>query len=53
MNEKRKNRCVTCECYDCDYEDCNCDCHDNDRVSTSIHDRQHSDKQDTDIWGHR
>ena len=26
MNEKRK-RCDTCECYDCDYEDCSCDCH--------------------------
>ena len=26
MNEKRK-RCDTCECYDCDVEDCNCDCH--------------------------
>jgi hypothetical protein len=27
MSEKRKNRCETCECYDCDIEDCNCDCH--------------------------
>ncbi len=27
MNEKRKNRCPTCECYDCDYEECTCDCH--------------------------
>ena len=27
MNEKRKNRCKTCECYECDVEECNCDCH--------------------------
>ena len=27
MNEKTKDRCDTCECYDCDIEDCNCDCH--------------------------
>ena len=26
MNEERK-KCKTCECYDCDIEDCNCDCH--------------------------
>ena len=26
MTEKRK-RCDTCECYDCDTEECNCDCH--------------------------
>ncbi len=26
MTEKRK-RCDTCECYDCDYDECNCDCH--------------------------
>ena len=26
MSEKRK-RCDTCECYDCDTEYCNCDCH--------------------------
>ena len=26
MSEKRK-KCDTCECYDCDVEDCNCDCH--------------------------
>ena len=49
MNEKRKNRCVTCDCYDCDCEECTCDCHQDDRVSTDIHDRQHGDKQDTEI----
>ena len=27
MNEKRKNRCLTCECYDCDDAECNCCCH--------------------------
>ncbi len=27
MNEKRKNRCKTCECYECDIDECNCDCH--------------------------
>ena len=27
MNEKRKNRCDTCECYECDSEECDCDCH--------------------------
>ena len=26
MSEKRK-KCDTCECYDCDVEYCNCDCH--------------------------
>ena len=31
MNEKTKNRCDTCECYDCDTEDCTCDCHDEDQ----------------------
>ena len=29
MSEKRK-RCDTCECYDCDTEYCNCDCHEED-----------------------
>ena len=28
MKEKRKNRCITCECYDCVCNECNCDCHD-------------------------
>ena len=27
MNEKRKNRCDTCERYECDCEECDCDCH--------------------------
>ena len=31
MSEKRK-RCDTCECYDCDVEDCNCDCHEEEEV---------------------
>jgi len=26
MNEKRK-RCDTCEGYDCNCEECTCDCH--------------------------
>ena len=30
MNEERKKRCDTCECYDCDIEDCNCECHEED-----------------------
>ena len=30
MSEKRKNRCETCECYDYDCEECNCDCHEED-----------------------
>ena len=41
-----KKRCETCECYDCDCEDCSCDCHHNDRVSTDLHDRHDSDKQE-------
>ncbi len=28
MNEKIKNKCETCECYDCDIEECSCECHD-------------------------
>ena len=27
MTNENKKRCDTCECYDCDIEDCNCDCH--------------------------
>jgi len=22
-----KDRCETCECYECDGEECNCECH--------------------------
>ena len=22
-----KEKCDTCECYECDSEECNCDCH--------------------------
>ena len=27
MNEKRKNRCPTSECYECDCDECSWDCH--------------------------
>ena len=23
-----KEKCDTCECYECDHEECNCECHD-------------------------
>ena len=25
-----KEKCDTCECYECDTEECNCDCHESD-----------------------
>ena len=27
MTNENKKRCDTCECYDCDVEDCICNCH--------------------------
>ena len=27
MNEKIKNKCETCECYECEEEECTCECH--------------------------
>ena len=27
MNEKRKNRCDTCDCYEGDCDECTCSCH--------------------------
>ena len=60
MNEKRKNRCETCECYDCDMEECNCECHDeqvaekgNDWVCACVYDGNKSSRPNTNLPRYR
>ena len=36
MSEKRKSKCKTCECYECDVEECNCDCHDKESTEEQL-----------------
>ena len=36
MTKENKKRCDTCECYECDLEDCNCDCHKNNEQEEEV-----------------
>ncbi len=32
----KKNRCDTCECYECDCDECNCECHKEEQLELDL-----------------